>query len=346
MIMNKNHFEPLNALRGIAALSVVLFHYTAKYREFFGHSFSEQLDFKYGYYGVSLFFIISGFVIFMTVNKVKTTSEFIYRRFIRLYPTFWICMLITFFGVNYWGLLPKLFTSWKDALFNLTMFYRNLQMLTDIKDVDGAYWSLLPELRFYFLIVLVLFFKQIKNIKCVGLVWLVLIVIENYLCHIRILGMFIDLQFGGFFMAGILFYKIVVDKENTFWNHLFISCTLVLNCLLYNKWENEGTFVFVPLVYLVFYLFSFGYLDWLKSKALLFLGTISYPLYLIHQNLGYTMIKQFELWGFAGFYVVVFTTVFFIGVGTIITLYLEQPLLKMFRNKLEFKFKKELITSE
>lgn len=336
-----NRFEPLDALRGIAALSVVLFHYTAKYREFFGHTFSEKLDFKYGFYGVPLFFIISGFVIFMTVNKVKSTPEFIYRRFIRLYPTFWICMIVTFLGVNYWGLLPKLFTNWKDALFNLMMFYRNLQMFTDIKDVDGAYWSLLPELRFYFLIVLVLFFKQIKNIKWVGLVWLVLIVIENYFYHIRILGIFIDLQYGGFFMAGILFYKIAVDNENTFWNHLFIGGTLILNCLLYNKWENEGALVFVPLVYLVFYLFTFGHLNWLKSKVLLFLGSISYPLYLIHQNLGYTMIKQFELYGFTGFYVVVIVALVFIGVATIITYFLEQPLLKMLRNKVVFYPKKK-----
>jgi peptidoglycan/LPS O-acetylase OafA/YrhL len=139
MKISKNRFDPLDALRGIAALSVFLFHYTAKYREFFGHFFSEKLDFKFGFYGVSLFFIISGFVIFMTVNNVKNTSEFIYRRSLSLYPTFWICLLITFLGVNIGGLLPKLFTTWKNFFFNLTMFYRNLQMFTDIKDVDGAY---------------------------------------------------------------------------------------------------------------------------------------------------------------------------------------------------------------
>lgn len=339
----KNRFEPLDALRGIAALIVVLFHYTAQYRNFYGHAFSEQLDFKYGHYGVPLFFIISGFVIFMTVNKVKSTPEFIYKRFIRLYPTFWICMIITFLGVNYWGLLPKFFTTWKDALFNLIMFYR---LIPGIKDVDGAYWSLLPELKFYFLIVLLLFFKQIKNIKWIGLLWFALIIIENYLYHIRFLGMFIELQLGGFFIAGIFFYKIGVEKENNFWNHLLIVATLIFNCLLYNKWQHEGAFVFIPLVYLVFYLFTFGYLNWLKSKVLLFLGTISYPLYLIHQNLGYTIIRQFELWGFTGFYVVLITIVFFIGVATLITFYLEQPLLKLLRNKPELKLKKELIPNE
>jgi peptidoglycan/LPS O-acetylase OafA/YrhL len=336
MINTKNRFEPLDALRGIAALSVVLFHYTAKYREFFGHTFPEKFDFKYGYYGVSLFFIISGFVIFMTVNKINDTSEFIYRRFIRLYPTFWICLLITFLGVNIWGLLPKLLTTWKDFFFNLTIFYRNLQMFTDIKDVDGAYWSLLPELRFYFLIILILFFKQIKNIKWVGLAWIMLIVVENYIYHIRILGLFIDLQFGGYFIAGIIFYKIMVEKEYTFFNHGLIVVTLILNCILGNKGGNGGNFVFVSFVYFIFYLFIFGYLNWLKNKVLMFLGTISYPLYLVHQNLGYTMIKQFELWGFTGFYVIVIVALFFIGVAALITFYLEKPLLEILRNKYKF----------
>lgn len=335
MKISKNRFEPLDALRGIAALSVVLFHYTAKYREFFGHSFSAKLDFKYGHYGVALFFVISGFVIFMTVNKVNSTLEFIYKRCIRLYPTFWICLLITFLGVNFWGLLPKLFTNWKDFFFNATMFYRNLQMLTDIKDVDGAYWSLLPELKFYFFIALVLKSNQIKNIIWFSLVWLLLIFIENFVFHIHVIGLFIDLQFGAFFIAGIMFYKIMIEKQSTIVNHSIVLVTLILNCVLYSKFGHKAVFLYIPLVYLVFYMFVFGYLNWISNKILLFLGNISYPLYLIHQNLGYTIIKQFELWGYSSFYIVIFVTLFFIGIAKVITFYFEKPLLR----KLTLRFK-------
>jgi peptidoglycan/LPS O-acetylase OafA/YrhL len=326
-------FKELDALRGLAALSVVLFHYTAKYREFFGHTFPEILDLKYGYYGVAMFFIISGFVIFMTVNTIKSASEFVFKRFIRLYPTFWVCMIITFLGVNLWGLLPKMETSWYDALFNLTMFYRVLRVFTEIKDVDGAYWSLLPELQFYFLIFLVFLTKQLRNIKLVALFWLILIIIENFLFHIRILGLFIDLTNGGFFIAGILFYKIAVEKENSIWNHLFILTTLIINVLLYIKLKNDGAIFMIPLIYLIFYLFTYGKLSWLDNKILLFLGAISYPLYLIHQNLGYSLIKQFEIWGYTGFYVVIFTMLVFIFAGYLISFYVEKPILNFVKNK-------------
>lgn len=139
---------------------MVFYHYTTKYKEFFGHTFSDKYDFKYGYYGVPMFFIISDFVIFMSINKVNSGAEFVFKRFFRLYPTFWVCMLITFVGVNIWGLIPQFETTLKDAAFNLTMFYRLLRLFTDIKDVDRAYWSLLPELQLYLMIFLVFIAKQ------------------------------------------------------------------------------------------------------------------------------------------------------------------------------------------
>jgi peptidoglycan/LPS O-acetylase OafA/YrhL len=328
-------FKELDALRGIAALSVVFFHYTTKYRETYGHTFSTKWDLIYGWYGVPLFFIISGFVIFMTINKVNSASEFAYRRFIRLYPTFWACVFITFLGTEVWGLLPNLEVPLKDAVFNLTMFYRIMRFFTEIKDVDGAYWSLLPELQFYLLIFLLFLSKQIARIKLISLTWLALIVIENYLFHIRLLGLFLDLQFGGFFVAGIFFYKIAVEKENSPSNHIVILMTLGLNICLYTTWKHEGALVMLSLIYLVFYLFTYGKLIWLNNKILLFLGAISYPLYLIHQNLGYLMIKQFEIWGYTGFYVVIITSVIFISVATLINFYIERPILSYFKRKSE-----------
>lgn len=331
----------LDALRGIAALSVVLFHYTAKYREFFGYNFSEQFDFKYGHYGVSLFFIISGFVIFITINKVKSASEFITKRFIRLYPIFWVCVILTFIGVNAMDLLPKLETSWKDALLNLTMFYRVLRVFTEIKDVDGAYWSLLPELQFYLLMLLVFVSKQLKNIKIISLIWLCLIVVESFFYHIRFLGLLIDLQFGGFFIAGILFYKIGIEKEKSIWNHLFILTTLFVNILFYYKINQTGCFIMLPLVYFIFYLFIYGKLRWLAVRPLLFLGTISYPLYLIHQNLGYTLIKQIEIWGYSGYPVIFFVTILAIITAAILTFYIEKPFVQFLKMKMNFaKFNK------
>ena len=330
---NSNRFSELDALRGVSALSVILFHYTAKYREFFGHSFPEYLDFKYGFIGVDLFFIISGFVIFMTISKVGFISEFIFKRFIRLYPTFWICVIITFLSINLWGVIPRMETTFRDGIFNFLMFYRILRVFIEIKDVDGAYWSLLPELQFYFLISLVFIFNQLKRIYLVCIFWICLIIIDNFLFHIRFLGLFIDLKFGGFFIAGILFYKIISDKEDILKNHLFIVFTLMINICISIKLNLKESFFLIPFIYVIFYLFAYRKIKFLNKRVLLFLGAISYPLYLIHQNLGYAIIKQFELWGYTNIYIIIFPIMISVFIASLITFYVERPVLKYFKKK-------------
>ena len=78
----------LDAFRGIAAMAVVLYHYSTRYNEIF--DVTSFLNFSFGWMGVPLFFILSGFVITLSVNRCKSPFEFLYRRFIRLYPTYWI----------------------------------------------------------------------------------------------------------------------------------------------------------------------------------------------------------------------------------------------------------------
>ena len=87
----------LDALRGIAAIAVVLFHYTYRLEEVFNLNIF-QYRFAIGHYGVELFFAISGFVIFMTTAKIKSVKVFFWKRFLRLYPTFLICMI--FFSLS------------------------------------------------------------------------------------------------------------------------------------------------------------------------------------------------------------------------------------------------------
>jgi len=59
----------VDALRGLAALSVMAFHYTTKYDELFQFSGTVPFNVPWGYLGVNLFFVISGFVIFMTLER-------------------------------------------------------------------------------------------------------------------------------------------------------------------------------------------------------------------------------------------------------------------------------------
>src|SRR5947209_4540546 len=137
----------LDSLRGIAALSVVIYHYTYRFRLKFGHDYSSIYDLKIGFYGVELFFIISGFVIFMTVEKCKNGADFAFKRFTRLYPTYWLCLFISFTFLYFFGISAQR-PTFTELLINLSM----VQYLLHTKSVDGVYWSLLTELIFYFMI--------------------------------------------------------------------------------------------------------------------------------------------------------------------------------------------------
>src|SRR5690606_3537841 len=123
---------------------VVLYHYTTRYNEIFDVSYS--INFPYGWLGVPVFFILSGFVIYLTVNKSKNASDFLKKRFIRLYPTFWICLFITLGVEAATGYFINDIST-NDILMNFTMFHQ----FFGFQHVDGAYWSLLPELLFYLL---------------------------------------------------------------------------------------------------------------------------------------------------------------------------------------------------
>lgn len=93
---NFHRFLELDVFRGIAALGVVLFHYTSQYSTLFQHSPEMNFYFSLGRHGVELFFIMSGFVILITLERTKSSLDFIVKRFARLYPAYWVAIALTF----------------------------------------------------------------------------------------------------------------------------------------------------------------------------------------------------------------------------------------------------------
>src|SRR4051812_31838938 len=88
--MERERLPELDLLRFIAAVGVVLFHST--------HWPSPRTPLAnlctFGFMGVPLFFTISGFVILMTAEK-RNGLQFVNSRIARLYPSFWICVLLS-----------------------------------------------------------------------------------------------------------------------------------------------------------------------------------------------------------------------------------------------------------
>lgn len=144
MQQKENRILELDALRGIAALSVFFYHASIYYKESIYFSF-----FRFGLTGVDLFFIISGFVIFSSVQN-KSRLQFIKSRFLRLYPSYWFAVTLTFILIilKFYekGMINQI--PIKDYLINLSM----IQEFFGIKNLDGPYWTLYIELFFYLII--------------------------------------------------------------------------------------------------------------------------------------------------------------------------------------------------
>ncbi|MGA4670221.1 acyltransferase family protein [Propionibacteriaceae bacterium Y1923] len=292
--MSSSRFTELDGLRGIAAVLVLVTHYTLNFDVFFVEHQDLGFSFRYGGLGVNLFFMISGFVILMSTRRYCNAGDFAVARFVRLYPTYWVCLALTIafvFGFRVTLLYRPL---WELAV-NATMF----QSFVGVRDFDGVYWSLARELVFYILIGLALaFFRKVPEwlVTWGALAWsvgglgLILLdrVVDSGFTQIIVaasvaqyaplfgLGMLLHLKHAGGRLHPVFF---VVQ-----------SILAVVNEGLVTNWQTG------LLVGLVVALFSATILKRdvpvLRWGVLTWLGAISYPLYLLHQNIGYVVMER------------------------------------------------------
>lgn len=325
MYMNpKTRLQELDALRGIAAMGVLIFHFTLNQN-------GEKIGwrFNYGVTGVDIFFMISGFVIFLTINKIKVWQEFLTFRFARLYPTYWVCMLLTTIVI----------LIYNPSSFDLYQFLANLTMTPAFfgqEVLDGSYWTLLVELLFYFWILIVYISKNLKRTVSIGFFFTVGILLFHYfrsyytefywislrkvplLCHFPL------------FFSGILFYN-VKFQPFSFRNVALILFSLASALYLHDK-GGTAMYIITPLehklilifFHIVFALFVLNKLHFLIKPPLLFLGKISYSLYLLHQYIGVALMDTLtEKLHFNIYIAFGLATVMSIGLATLVTFYVE-----------------------
>ncbi len=280
----------LDALRGIAALMVVLVHYTTTYDEAFGHEADLWFSFAVGRLGVELFFLISGFVILMTLERVRGAEDFALARASRLFPTYWLSVLLTAAAVTIFA-LPGYEVTPVQVLVNLTM----LQAFVGVDNVDGVYWTMAVELAFYGWMLLVLAAGFLPRIERAVLVWLLLLpAVLVVFVAFRIslpwgAAVALLLYHGHLFIAGMLFYRLRTNPTRT-------ALALIVVTFAIEAVFRPGTIGVVAAWYGLFLLLHVGRLGFLNRRPLLFLGTISYPLYLLHENIGFIIIRQLYAW--------------------------------------------------
>ncbi|HWD90898.1 MAG TPA: acyltransferase [Verrucomicrobiae bacterium] len=336
MTANKqsNRLTELDVLRGLAAVWVLSFHYTAYFDRLFHHDKSVPL-FVSGAHAVNLFFIISGFVIYMTLAKTKRPLDFVVSRFSRLYPAYWCAVLITFLVVRTFG-LPGLEVGVKDLVANLTM----LQRYFGFKHVDNSYWTLSYELGFYAIMFCLFCLKALKRPLLICAIFLalqsavIILVICKLLVVPAIISKILMLSYGHQFACGIVFYQMYKHGARNFWIHLLPLWALAneyfMPHMLYGQIDPSVT---VMLAFVAaFYLFLFGYLKWICWGPLAFLGTISYTLYLIHQHIGYVVIRYGYSQGFNPFVSIGMAILVAFGLAIGITFIVEKPCLHLIRN--------------
>ena len=133
----------LDVLRGVAALAVCLFHYTDSFPRETGIALPIAFHLGHAIHGVDMFLVISGFVIFMTIEKTRDAYDFLTARIARLYPAFIACLLVTTAVVCLGG-VPILKPSLGKFLANVSM----VPYVFGQDVVDGVYWTLAYEAFF------------------------------------------------------------------------------------------------------------------------------------------------------------------------------------------------------
>lgn len=348
--MEKRVYQ-IDLFRFIAAITVVLHHYL-----FRGHAADNKSPlafeefagiFKYGYLGVNFFFIISGFVIVLSIRDLSL-KKFIVSRITRLYPAYWFCAVLTFLVISFFG-APIFQTSFPQLLANLTMFHSYL----GYDHIDGVYWSLVVELQFYLLIAIFLIFNQFIKLKFDHLIWFWLGITVLHLFFKNVLLFraayyLLILEWSSYFIAGIIFYQIF--KEGIKVRHiilLLICFVLSLKgaMLQIDKVEQHYHTSFSPYIicsaitafYILMFLVTTGRLQVINSPKMLQLGLLTYPLYLIHQNIGYIIFNNLGI--LINKYILVLSTVtLMLLLSYFISKYIERPVAAFLKNVLEKRF--------
>lgn len=300
----KNRFDYLDVLRGIAALSVCIQHICGYVYHTYGpsHPLYSYLKFivadsvDWGRFGVVLFFLVSGFIIPNSLKPGTTLKKFFISRVFRLYPAYWAILVLIVVSSPYLGEVQSTY-SFAEFIANMTM----IPKLFGVNEMSGVFWTLLIEIIFYVCCSLLFQFKLLDKTYAIGFIALGLnlvapmsIILNKYF-HLGIPIQFILFHLSFLFAGNLLRLALVKkDRAAVYLSVIFIMLVMltipITTGLLFTVQEaaQKGFVMFKPEAVVYAYFMAIGlfiyaiYYKSFKNRLMVGVGEISYSLYLFH----------------------------------------------------------------
>jgi len=256
-----------------------------------------------GYFpGVLMFFTISGFLVFSSLERNKNIKQYFLNRFLRIYPALWVCIGVTILfilftsNLTFKDFISFDFIGWTLAQFTLFQFWTP-DLLRDwgFGTPNGSLWTIPVEIQFYILLPIILLkFKRIKLLY--KLVLLVIFSIGSNLTlslfesidktnvFVKLIGVSI-FPYLYSFIFGMIIYKywsylkqVIVGKAFIWLILFFLFCYFTKS---YPSYQPSSVFGFIANLFLSLLTISMAY-TLPKLNNLLRGNDISYGIYIYH----------------------------------------------------------------
>ncbi|MFV1922936.1 MAG: acyltransferase family protein [Methylotenera sp.] len=343
--LSKKRLAFADGLRGLAALWVVLFHLSeGKHIESIKAATPDLLYsiiFTHGDFGVAVFFVLSGFVMALTVKSIHinllSAFKFTARRFIRLAPPYYFAIFFALFFIYIKAVFlggEKLPFGFTDVALHLLF----LQELFAVPHINTVFWTLCVELQFYIVFAILFLIadyiaktgeyshvrqKLVALMAIIALLWPLGVTSETFWP-----GSFIQHWYS--FLAGVLSYWASQDAGKV---RTFTLTYLALIVLISIVISSGFVFIVAMTSALIIYAGAQDKMsDWLTLSWIQFIGLISYSLYLLHNPLTGAIswvVHRLIMPGFiADFFTVLFAIAVSILISWLVFLIIERPSIK------------------
>jgi exopolysaccharide production protein ExoZ len=331
----------LQALRGVAALLVLLFHFTMTLEALTKINFLNGV-FRFGNSGVEIFFVLSGFIISFTSHSLIDSGrvrEYLLKRTTRVYPIYWVVICLF--------LVPAFFLRLHGTYdFSASNLFTTFLLVPNHQMINGVSWSLSYELYFYLLFAALIVSRHLR--------WMMLAILV--ICLLRFLGLvesgngsfgsFVFSQYVLLFFLGVgVFYLIRYEKllpspRICLFGIVASSLSYFIFSQLFHETHMATMFYGIMTAIFIYFCIHYESTERMRIPAtLVLIGDASYVLYLFHLpvlNILMKAVTRIADDTTAVTILCICTLPLIIGASVFIHLGVEKPLNTIIRNRLDF----------